>query len=96
MQTQLHSFGLCWDWSHTLFEKVTAVRKSAGDGIESKRSITHVILGLFQEMMFFKPIFHAYSVFPDNFFYAYNVNLDSFVIVSFFLKNITFRSITGD
>jgi len=33
--------------SHYVFEKATAVRKLARDGDESKRSITHAILGLF-------------------------------------------------
>jgi len=47
LQTQLRSFILCWDWSHTLFEEATAVRKLPGDGVASKRSITHAILGLF-------------------------------------------------
>ena len=40
-------FVLYWDWSHTLFEEATAVRKLARDGVASKRSITHAILGLF-------------------------------------------------
>jgi len=31
----------------SLFEKATAVKKLARDGFASKRSITHVILGLF-------------------------------------------------
>jgi len=47
LQTQLPSFILRWDWSHTLFEKATVVRKLAGDGFASKRSITHAIFGLF-------------------------------------------------
>ena len=47
LQTQLRSFILCWDWSHTAFEKATAVRKLAHDGVVSKRSITFAILGLF-------------------------------------------------
>ena len=38
---------LCWDESHTVFEKVTTVRKLARDGVASKRSIIHAILGLF-------------------------------------------------
>jgi len=39
-------FILCWDESHTVFEKATTVRKLARDGVASKRSITHAILGL--------------------------------------------------
>jgi len=39
-------FILCWDKSHTVLEKATAVRKLARDGVASKRSITHAILGL--------------------------------------------------
>jgi len=63
-----------------------AVRKLALDGIVSKRSITLVILGLFQETMAYKPAFYAYSAILDSFFYAYSAILDSFVIVSFFLE----------
>ena len=37
-------FILCWYESHTVFEKATAVRKFARDGVASKRSITHAIL----------------------------------------------------
>jgi len=44
--------------SHS-FEKATAVRKLAGDGIASKRSITPTIFGLFQETMAHKQAFHA-------------------------------------
>ena len=65
------SFLLCSAWSHTPFEKAAAVKKLARDGFVSKRSITHAILGLFQEA--YKPAYHAYSTV-----------VDSFVIVSFF------------
>jgi len=47
LQTQLRSVVICSDQSHTLFEKATAVRKLARDGVASKRSITYAILGLF-------------------------------------------------
>jgi len=47
LQTRLRSFILCWDWSHTFLEKATAVRKLARDGVASKRSMTHAMLGLF-------------------------------------------------
>jgi len=41
-----------------------------------------------------KPTFHAYSTTLDSFFYACSgAIVDSFVIVYFFLRNITFRSI---
>jgi len=40
-------FVLCWDYSHSLFEKATAVSKLARHGVALKRSITHAILGLF-------------------------------------------------
>jgi len=43
----LRSFILCWDWSHTVFEKATAVRKLAHGGVMLKRSITQAILCLF-------------------------------------------------
>jgi len=33
--------------SHYVFEKAAVVRKLARDGVASKRSITHAILGLF-------------------------------------------------
>jgi len=46
LQTHLHSFILCWDKSHTVFEKVTAVRKLARNGVMSKISFTHMILDL--------------------------------------------------
>jgi len=45
-----------------------------------QRSITHAILGLFQET--YKPACHAYSTI-----------VDSFMIVSFFLEKYSFRSI---
>ena len=50
---------------------MTSVRKLSRDDFASKRSITHAILGLFQED--YKPACHAYSAI-----------VDSFVIVSFF------------
>jgi len=34
-------------YSHTVFGKATAVRKLSRDGVTSKRSMTHAILGLF-------------------------------------------------
>ena len=40
--------------SRFFFEEVTAVRKLARDGVVSKRSISHAILGLFQETMSYK------------------------------------------
>jgi len=54
--TQLRSFVLRLDWSHTLFEKVTAVRKLARDGVASERSITNAILGLMAYKQVFMPI----------------------------------------
>jgi len=84
LQTQLRSFILCRDLSHTVFEKATAVWKLAGDGVASKRSITHAILGLFQET--YKPAFHIYRAILESFFYAYSAIVDSFVIASFFLE----------
>jgi len=42
---------------------LTVVKKSAGDGVASKRSTTYPILGLISEMMTYKPVFHAYSAF---------------------------------
>jgi len=68
----------------------TTVRKLVCDGVVSKRSITDAILGLFQEA--YKPAFHIYRAILESFFYAYSAIVDSFVIVSFFLRNI-FRSI---
>ena len=49
------------------------MKKLARDDFASKRSITHAILGLFQEAYW--PAFHASSAI-----------VDSFVIVSFFLE----------
>jgi len=43
LQTQLRSFVLCSDWSHTLFEKATAVRKLAHHGTASKRPDTYAM-----------------------------------------------------
>jgi len=43
-----------------------------------------------------KPIFHAYGTILDSSFNGYSAIVDSFVIVSFFLRNITFRSIILD
>jgi len=60
------------------------VWKLACDGVASKRSITHAILGLFQEA--YKPTFHIYRAILESFFYAYSAIVDSFVIVSFFLE----------
>jgi len=66
--------------SHTVSEKATAVRKLARNGVGSKRSITHAILGLFQEAH--KPAFHMYRTILESFVYAYSAIVDSFVIVS--------------
>jgi len=60
------------------------VRKLARGGVASKRSITHAILGLFQEA--YKPDFHIYRAILESFFYAYSAIVDSFVTVSFFLE----------
>jgi len=60
------------------------VSKLARDGVASKRSITHAILGLFWEA--YKPAFHIYRVILESFFYAYSIIVDIFVIVSFFLE----------
>ena len=38
-----------WDESPTVFEKATTAMKLARDGVASKRSITHLILGLCSE-----------------------------------------------
>ena len=46
------------------------------------------IFGLFYETMTYKPFFHACSTILDSSF------LDRFVIVSFFLRNISFRCLT--
>jgi len=59
------------NYSHTLFEKATEVKKLSRDGFALKRSVAHAILGLFQEA--YKPVCYGYSVI-----------VDSFVIVSFF------------
>jgi len=45
-------------------------------------SITPVILGLFEDTMAYKQVFHAYSAILDSFFYAYRAIVNSFVIVS--------------
>jgi len=42
--------------------------------------------------MAYKPPFHVDSPITGNFFYAYSAIVGSFVIVSFFLRKITFRS----
>jgi len=42
--------------------------------------------------MAYKLAFRAYSAIRDTFFYAHSANVDSFMIVSFLLRNITFRS----
>jgi len=55
------------------------VRKLAGYGIASKRSITLAILSLFQETIAYKPVFHAYSAILDSFFYACSAIVDSFI-----------------
>jgi len=86
LQTQLRSFILCWDSSHTLVEKATAVRKLARDGVASKRSITHAILDLFYEAYKYKPAFHINRATQESFFYAYGAIVDTFVTVSFFLE----------
>jgi len=44
---QSYKSGWAWLKSCTVFEKATAVRKLARDGVVSKRSITYAILGLF-------------------------------------------------
>jgi len=72
------------------------VRKSARDRVASKFSITYAILDLFQETMASKQAFHAYSAIQDSFFYAYSAIVDSVVIISFFLRKFTFRSIVVD
>jgi len=43
--------------------------------------------------MSYKPAFHANNAIPDSFFYAYSAIVDSFAIVSYLLRNISFRSI---
>jgi len=62
------------------------VRKLAHDGVASKRSISYVIRGLFQEMMAYKPDFHACSAILDKFFDASSTIVDSYVIAPFFLE----------
>jgi len=62
------------------------MRKLAGDGFASKRSITPAFLVLFQEIVAYKQAFHDYSDILDGFFYAYSAIVDRFVIVLFFLK----------
>jgi len=49
-------------------------------------SITPAILGLFQDTMAYKQVFHDHSAILDSFFYAYRAIVNSFVIVSFFLE----------
>ena len=60
------------------------MRKLARDGVASKRSIIHAMLGLFEEA--YKPVFHIYRAILESFFYAYSAIVDNFVIVSFFLE----------
>jgi len=43
-----------------------------------------------------KPAFHICRAILESFFYAYSAIVDSFVMVSFFLRKITFRSIIVD
>jgi len=66
------------------------VSKLARDGVASKRSITHAILGLFQ--VAYKPAFHIYRAILESFFYAYSAIVDNLAIVFFFLRNITVSS----
>jgi len=70
---------------------VTAVRKLARNRVASKRSLTYANLGLFEETMTYNPAFHANNAVLNIFFYAYSDIVDSFVIVYFLLRNITFR-----
>jgi len=44
----------------------TAARKLVRDGVVWKRSITYAILGLFQEIMAYKPAFHICSAIVDT------------------------------
>jgi len=44
----------------------------------------------------YKPAFHVYSAIPESLLYACRAMVDSFVIVSFFSRNIIFRSIIVD
>jgi len=46
--------------------------------------------------MAYSPVFHAYSTILNSSFYAYSAIVDSFVIVFFILRNITYRSISID
>jgi len=78
LQTLLRSFILRWDLSHTVFEKATSVRKLARDGVASKRSITHAILGLFQEA--YKPAFQIYRAILESFFHAYSAIVNNFFL----------------
>jgi len=66
LEKQLRSFALCSNWSHTLFEKATAVRTLARDGVTTKGWVTRSILDLIQEA--YKSAFHAYSAILDSFF----------------------------
>ena len=70
------------------------MRKLARDGLASKISINHAILGLFQEA--YELAFHMHRAILERFFYAYSAIVDSFVIVSFLLRNNIFRSIIFD
>ena len=63
-------------------------RKLARDGIASKRSITHAILGLFLETMTYTQAFHVCDAVLNSFFYAYSATADSLVIVSLFLRTL--------
>jgi len=63
---------------------VTALRKLARDDIASKRSITHAIPCLLQEMMSYKPALHAYSAVVDSFFYPCSVNVQLCPYTTFF------------
>ena len=54
------------------------MRKLARDGVASKRSITHAILGLFQEA--YKPAFHIYRAILESFFHAYSDIVNNFFL----------------
>jgi len=83
LQTQLRSFLVYLDESHTLFEKVTAVTKLGHDGFASKRPTTHAIRGLFSQA--FMPACHAYSAIVDSFFF-----LEKHYIAQYYLPLIRY------
>ena len=71
---------------HILFAKMAEVRKLARNGIASERSLTWFLLCF--EMMAYKLAFHAYNAILDSLFYDYSATVDSFMTVSFFLRNL--------